>query len=331
MIRRVDLATAVLVATALALPANAAVLTGEVRALGAQQLITPQSNSSPVVIRYYVPEGAAVKAGEVVLRIDPGQSASMIPELEAQIEQAEALAAKEIAELEVKALDAELALVDADSARVVAALDARIPAELVSALDHDRYRGELERTTREAVLARAALADARQAVVRRQEQGRLEVRKLAVQRDYHAAMVRTSEVRAERDGIVVHGFNNNWIGGRIDEGSSAMPGSKAGEVVSGGEMGVRAWALEPDRHGLKVDQVVEISFDALPGRRITGTISAIGGAPERRPAWGDGRYFVVDVVLGAGAAPLPLMPGMSVRLRTSPTPTPTTGTPGSAR
>jgi multidrug resistance efflux pump len=329
MIRRSERAWALLVAAALVAPASAAVLTGEVRALGAQQLITPQSNSSPVVIRYYVPEGAAVKAGQVVLRIDPGQSASMIPELEAQIEQAEALAAKEIAELEVKALDAELALVDADSARAVAALDARIPAELVSALDHDRYRGELERTTREASLARAALADARQAVVRRQEQGRLEVRKLAVQRDYHAAMVRTSEVRAERDGIVVHGFNNNWIGGRIDEGSSAMPGSKAGEVVSGGEMGVRAWALEPDRRGLAVDQVVEISFDALPGRRVTGTISAIGGAPERKPAWGDGRYFVVDVVLGAGAGPLPLMPGMSVRLRTSPTPA--VGTSGTGR
>ena len=68
-----------------ALPAHAVVLTGEVRAIDAQQILTPQSNTQPVVIRYYVPEGERVKKGEVVLRIDPGQSASRIPELELQM------------------------------------------------------------------------------------------------------------------------------------------------------------------------------------------------------------------------------------------------------
>ena len=48
-------------ALAAALPAQAVVLTGEVRAIDAQQVLTPQSNTSPVVIRYYVPEGERVK------------------------------------------------------------------------------------------------------------------------------------------------------------------------------------------------------------------------------------------------------------------------------
>ena len=89
-------------------PAHAVVLTGEVRAIDAQQILTPQSNSAPVVIRYYVPEGERVKKGEVVLRIDPGQSASRIPDLEAQIEQGRAKDAKEVAELQVKAVTAEM-------------------------------------------------------------------------------------------------------------------------------------------------------------------------------------------------------------------------------
>ena len=142
--------------------------------------------------------------------------------------------------------------------------------------------------------------------------GQLQVRKLELERDYHTAMVRTSEVKADRDGVVVHGFNNNWIGGRIDEGSSTMPGSKAGEVVSSGRMNVRAWALEPDRRDLKVGQPVELSFDALPGKRVPGRIEFISGAPERRPEWGEGRYFTVDVTLDSGS--LALMPGMSVRV-----------------
>jgi multidrug resistance efflux pump len=313
--------TRVLIALVLAVAhrqAPATVLTGEVRSVGAQALITPQSNSSPVVIRFFVPEGEAVKAGDVVLRIDPGQSASMIPDLEAQIDQARAKAAKEVAELEVKALDAELERVDADSALATARLDARIPRELISGLDYDRYQGELERTSREAALAASSLADARSAVTRRLEQGRLEVRKLDVQLAYHRLLVRSSEVRADRDGIVLHGFNNNWIGGRIDEGSSAMPGSKAGEVVGRGRMNVRAWALEPDRPGLDVGQPVELAFDALPGRRASGRIASIAGAPERRPEWGDGRYFVVEIDITAGGQALPLLPGMSVRVTARP-------------
>ena len=298
-----------------AMPAQAVVLTGEVRAIDAQQILTPQSNSAPVVIRYYVPEGERVKKGDVVLRIDPGQSASRIPELELQIEQTQAKDAKDIAELRVAAVTAEMALVDAEAELATAKLDATIPPDLISGLDYDRNQGELDRATREVVLKRKDLAAARAAVQRREEDGRLQVQKLVMQRDYHAALVRTAEVVADRDGIVVHGFNP-MTGGRMDEGVSTMPGSKAGEVVSGGRMDVRAWALEPDRRGLAVGQHVDITFDAMPARKMTGRIAFITGAPERRQEWGDGRYFTLDITLDAHA--LSLMPGMSVRVIAKP-------------
>ncbi len=296
---------------AAAAPAQAVVLTGEVRAIDAQQILTPQSNSGPVVIRYYVPEGERVKKGDVVLRIDPGQSASRIPELELQIEQTQAKDAKDIAELRVAAVTAEMALVDAEAELATAKLDATIPPDLISGLDYDRYQGELDRAAREVVLKRKDLVAARAAVQRREEDGRLQVRKLVMQRDYHAALVRTAEVVADRDGIVVHGFNP-MTGGRMDEGVSTMPGSKAGEVVSGGRMEVRAWALEPDRRGLAVGQQVDVAFDAMPARKLKGRIAFITGAPERRQGWGEGRYFSLDITLDPHT--LPLMPGMSVRV-----------------
>ena len=185
--------------------------------------------------------------------------------------------------------------------------------DLVSALDHDRYQGELDRTTREHALKQRELGTAREAVARRERDGALEIEKLQVQRDYHVAQVAASEVRADRDGVVVHGFNNNWIGGRIDEGSSTMPGSKAGEIVGSGAMRVQAWALVPDRRGLEVGQAVEVAFDALPGKTVEGRITAIAGAPEARPEWGDGRYFDVDIALPDDHG-LALLPGMSVRV-----------------
>jgi len=316
MIRRVDLLrTALLACVATPLAAQAVVvLTGEVRSADSQVIHTPQSNSSPVVIRYFVPDGQAVKAGEVVLRIDPGQSAGMVADLDAQIEQAGAKAAKELAALQVKAIDADMASADADAAFDTAKVDAAIPRDLASALDYDRYQGEADRTGREAALKRKQRDDARAAVTRRRQDGELEVRKLVVKRDYIAVLVRNAEVRANRDGVVLHGYNQGWLEGRIDEGSSTMPGSTAGEVVgAGSRMQVRAWALESDRRGLHVAQRLRLDFDALPGRQAAGRILAISGAPQRKPEWGDGRYFVIDIALDAGVK-LPLLPGMSVRV-----------------
>jgi multidrug resistance efflux pump len=316
MIRRADLLRIALLAGA-AIPWAAqavVVLTGEVRSADSQTIHTPQSNSSPVVIRYFVPDGQAVKAGDVVLRIDPGQSAGMVADLDAQIEQAGAKAAKELAGLQVKAIDAEMASAEADAAFGTARVDAAIPRDLASALDYDRYQGEADRTGREAALKRKQRDDARAAVTRRRQDGELEVRKLVVKRDYIAVLVRNAEVRANRDGVVLHGYNQGWLAGRIDEGSSTMPGSTAGEVVgAGSRMQVRAWALESDRRGLLAGQRLRLDFDALPGRQAGGRILAISGAPQRKPEWGDGRYFVVDIALDAGVE-LQLLPGMSVRV-----------------
>lgn len=297
------------------LAAFAVVLTGEVRAVDAQSIYTPESNMVPVTIRYFVPEGQTVRKGDVLLRVDAGQAAAQIPTLEAQVEQARARAAKEVAELQVKAVDAEIALVDAEAALETAKVDAGIPPDLIPRLDYDRYQGELDRSSREAGLKRTELANARAAVARRIEDGSLEVRKLQVQRDFLAAQVQTAEVRADRDGVVVHGFNNNWIGGRIDEGSATIPGSEAGQVVRGSAMRVRAWALEPDRRGLEVGQPVQLVFDAFPGRHVSGRIASIAGAPDRKAEWGEGRYFSIGIELDRQGQ-LPLLPGMSARVTT---------------
>jgi HlyD family secretion protein len=287
-------------------------ISGEVRAENAEGIFVPPSDSSPVVLRYFVPDGTEVAAGDVVLRIDPGASAAQIQTLDAQIEQAQARAAKELAELQVRAIDAERARVDADAALAKAEVDAAIPRAHLSGLDHDRYQGELQRATREAALKRVEHAAAEEAVQRRVADGALEVRKLQADRAYHAASVANAEQRAGSAGTVVHGFDN-WRGQRYDEGSSAHPGHRVGEIVGDGGMGVRAWVLEPDRAALREGQPVALRFDALPQAQARGTIARIAGAPEPKAEWGDGRWFTVDVALAADHG-LPLRPGMSVRI-----------------
>jgi len=299
--------------------AGAVVLTGEVKALDAQVIYTPQSNMSPVTIAYYLPEGSRVKKGDVLLRVDASQAAGQVPEIELQIEQGRARAEKEIAELQVKALDAEVALVDAEAALARAKVDAALPKELVSGLDYDRYQGELDHAVREAALKRRESDNARAAVERRRNDAALEGDKLQLRRDYYRAQAEQAEVHADRDGVLLHGFNNNWLGGRIDEGSATMIGSRAGQVVRGGNVEVVAWALEPDRRGLQAGQRVRLAFDAFPGKGIGGSIAAIAGAPTEKAEWGNGRYFELRISLDEQGG-LPLVPGMSARVDTGKAP-----------
>lgn len=288
-------------------------LTGEVRALDAEAIYVPSTDSSPVVLRYYVAEGERVTPGDVLVRIDPGQALSQIRELESQIEQARARAEKEIAELAVKRIDADIAHVQAEALLDKARVDAAIPRAHLSALDYDRYQGELERATREFALKSDELATARAAVERRRADGDLEVRKLVTERDFNQLQVQGSEQRATRDGVVVHGFDP-MMGQRYDEGSSAQMGTQIGEVIGDGALGVRAWALEPERAAMRVGQTVMLAFDALPTVRVTGRIERIGGAPEPKAEWGTARWFLIEMTFVDNVDNIALLPGMSVRV-----------------
>ncbi len=283
-------------------------LTGEVEALDSQTIYVPPSNSSPIVLRNFVAEGSQVKAGDVVLRIETSGAAN-IDNLKAELERARARAEKEATNLEVAAIEAEKALVSAKAALDKARIDATLPKQQVGALNFDRYQAELDRATRDLVIKQESLHNARLAVVRRKEDGALEVKKSQINLAYQIAQLAQAEVRAERDGVVVHGYSR-WRGERLDEGSTAWPGNEAGVVLGEGRMGVTAWVLEADRPYLQDGQEVSLRFDALPVAALDGRIASITSAPEARTQWGLGRYFRVSIELPENHG-LPLVAGMS--------------------
>jgi multidrug resistance efflux pump len=304
---------------AVAQSAAAVVLTGEVRSSGAQEILTPPSNSSPVVLRTFVPDGTRVKKGDLLLGIDAGEAASQLRKLRDQAQQTRDKTAKEVADLELKEVDAELALVDAQAKRDTAAVDAAIPKSLLSKLDYDRYQGTFKSTSRDAALKATELAAAKAAVQRRREDGALQVKKIELQLATAQAQVDNATVHASRAGVVVHAFEGQYSldnGARFEEGSSSYPGTKVGEVVWAGGNDVRAWALQPDRGGLRIGQPVRLYFDALPGVHADGRIRSISGASDSKPEWGDGRYYAIDIDLAGDVSKLHLLPGMSVRVQT---------------
>lgn len=293
-------------------PAPAArpvLLTGEVEALDTQTIVVPPSNSSPLVLRNFVAEGTPVKAGDLVLRIETGGAAN-IDRLKTELDRAIARVERETATLEAGAIDTEKALISAEAALAKAKVDAALPKLQIAALNYDRNQAELDRATRDLAVKLEARDNYRQSVVRRREDGELEVKKMQINLAFQTVQLKQSEVRAARDGVVVHGYSP-WKGERFEEGSSAWPGNAAGVVQGNGRMAVTAWVLEADRPYLTEGQELGLRFDALPGAALTGKIQSITSAPEARASWGNGRYFRVRIALPEGHG-LPLVAGMSV-------------------
>jgi multidrug resistance efflux pump len=284
-------------------------LTGEVEAQDSQTIFVPPSNSSPVVLRNFVAEGTQVKKGDVVLRIETADAAN-IDRLKSELERARARAASETANLDVAAVEAEKAQASARAALDKARVDAALPKEQIGGLNYDRNQAELDRATRDHALKQDAFKNARTAAARRKEDGALEVRKLQVNIAFREGQLAQSEVRAVRDGVVVHGYSP-MNGARLDEGATAWPGNAAGAVLGDGGMAVTAWVLEADRPFLDVGQPVALRFDALPGVALAGRVDTITSAPEARPRWGFGRYFRAKIALPPNHG-LALVSGMSV-------------------
>jgi len=314
MIRRLELLT-ILLLVCVPLTAGAVVFSGEVEVKGAQPILTPPSMSSPVVLRYYLADGARAHKGDVLLRIDASQAESRLRTLQAQIELAKVKCAKDLADLKLKQVDAELALVDAQAERDAAAVDAAIPRALISALSYDRYQGEMRRTEEVLALKRAEAQQAVAAVERGREDAALKLRRKLVSLGFYQRQVTQAVVRAEHNGIVVHDFDELIdAGDRYEEGSSSYPGTKVGELVGVNHVyRIKAWVLEPDSISLHVGMQLRLHFDALPGIETIGHIRVIAAAPTSKSAWGDGRYVEVGVSIPANIK-LPLLQGMSVRL-----------------
>jgi multidrug resistance efflux pump len=289
------------------------ILSGEVQAADSQSIIVPPSNSSPTVVRFFVPEGQAVKKGDVVLRIDASTGGGLTEvKLQQQLEQAKVRAARELSNHRVSILDAEIALAQAHAALAKSVVDAALPQKFLSTLDYDRYQNEAKRAVADYQQKQRALEAARLTADNAARDFRVEQETIAIDLAYTQSMKSKAEVIAQQDGIVVHGYSE-WRGRRIDEGESVQIGNEAGKIISGAERAIVAWALEADRNYLSVGQQMSVFVDALHDRRIDTVIKSISDTPEPRSQWGTGQYFTIRLELNDAQAQ-GLVPGMSIRV-----------------
>jgi multidrug efflux pump subunit AcrA (membrane-fusion protein) len=126
-------------------------LTGVVEDLSAQTIEVPSLPGAwQRRIEWMVQEGSAVTAGDIVVKLDPGDLISQELQARADLEKQRLSAERRIDELKLAVLDAEKLVAEAESALRLAELDAALPESAIPKLDFDRY--QLARETAEGTL-----------------------------------------------------------------------------------------------------------------------------------------------------------------------------------
>jgi HlyD family secretion protein len=293
-------------------------LTGELRAVRSESLVTPRSEGE-LQIRWMAEDGAEVKEGERVAEFDPTRLVQTIEERRLRLRQAEIdRESKERsaeAERERKRVAVEKAGVEAEKAR----LDAEIPLEYRDPIERPKVRAQWQqakaalekaRLDREAyaVTSRADIAAARAA----EDKARREV-------EVSEKALGSMSLAAPKSGIFLVG--NFWQWGpegprKLQPGDTVWPGYSVASIPDPSLVEVQAALAESDHGRIAPGLEARCILDTYPDRVFAGHVEEIGSvAAEGGESWsGSSRRagFAVRVSLEKTD---PLMrPGLSVRV-----------------
>ena len=232
----------------------------------AQRRAAVSSKSSGRLVELHVREGSAVKAGDLIARLDAADVAATTATAQAGVRQTDAGKAQARAALAQARV--ELANAETELNRVLALEKQGFVS--AQAVDSARRRVDAAQATIASADAGIASADGAHAVAGAQ------LRVQQVQRD-------NTEIRAPFDGVVL--VKNANVGDMITPFSSA--GGTQGAVVTMADMGtleVEADVSEASVARVKIDMPVEIVLDALPEQRFRGTVARIVPTVDRAKA-----------------------------------------------
>jgi HlyD family secretion protein len=298
--------------TIVMLPASAGTyLTGIVEDAGAQTVEMPRlAGAWQVQIAWMAPEGQAVKAGEPVVRVDPGSMIAQEEQARTDLDKKRFESKRRLDELALEVLDAEKALAEAISAVVKARIDARIPKGTIPQLDYDRYQLTLETALQVEERAIAELDSKRLERFGAEEETRLEIAKAETQWRRLSESLERTEIRAEKDGFLI--YSENRISGRkVFPGDTLYAGLEIAAVASREGLQFRFWVHEADIHAVPLGTEILVSADAVPDLVVPATVTWTASQATVREDWSRGGYFEL-LAVPAQTLPEALMPGMAI-------------------
>jgi len=234
------------------------------------------------VTEVLVREGDRVKAGDVLVRVDLGETKVAVEREQAGVRAAEARAQ----DLQAGSRSAEIGLAEAEVAdrRAAVALAAKeaqrqsaLAAEGIAApRDRDQARTELERARAALSVSEERLALTREGSRPKQTAAaRAEADRAAAVLEQSVVVAKEGEILAPADGVVVHRL--------AEPGQLVGPGQPAITMAFADRLYVRTFIPEMRLGKVKMGAAATVTVDAFPGRKFAAHITEISPEAEFTP------------------------------------------------
>jgi multidrug resistance efflux pump len=297
---------------------NRFLLTGQLIAVNADNLVVPRIPSWQTTIRWLEAEGAVVKAGQRVVEFDTASFAQDLGEKRlaweqalSDLEQSEADRAGQRAEKEWEVAQKSIAV---EKAKIAAAT----PPEFVRGKEYLDNQLALARATTELDKAGEDLSAFEASSAETVRQKTIAVEKSRRELDAADQAMDGMVLKAPRDGILVVA-DHPWQGRKIQVGDSVWVGLPVVSLPDLAAMQVEAKLSDVDDGRIATDLPVGCILDAYPERTYAGRVAEITPVAQEATGRSLRRAYNVCVMLERADTER-MRPGMSVKVEVHPKP-----------
>lgn len=291
-------------------------LTGEMEAVAADNLVVPPNPNGQTTIRWMEEEGAIVKAGQKVIEFDTASFASEYGEklllrdqAKSDLDQAEADGAGRLADKQFLSAQKEIAV---EKTRIAAA----IPAEFLRGREWQDNQIALARAKTELEKAREDLESEKRATSEALVQSRLALEKAQREVDAAKLALEGMVLRAPRDGMLVIS-DRPWEGRKMQVGDQVWIGLSVASLPDLSRMRVTAKLPDVDDGRIAPGMPVRCTLDAFPGRSYAGRIADVMPVAQEDGRRSLRRVYTVGIDLDTTNSEQ-MRPGMSVKIEVQP-------------
>lgn len=289
-------------------------LTGELAAEKAVELVVPQVGIAPLQIRWLVDNGQEVAAGDPIVELDSSALSSNLEQLDSNLAQAQLALEAAVSRAGSEIAQAEFEVRQRRAALDKAVIAAEVPEELQAARDIDRLRLEVEKSELELAEAERDLEAKRVTAEANVEIERLNVRKATQKLELARQGTEQLVLRAPRDGVAV--IQRNGSEDRLWQvGDNTFPGWSLVRLPDMRSLLVRARLFDVDDRTIAPAMTAEVILDAYPTVALAGRVRSIDRIAREGRGRSRTRSFTVVVDLEALEESFPersrLLPGMS--------------------
>lgn len=287
-------------------------LSGELRSVGAADIVVPDSPQRDPVIRWMIEEGTSVEAGDRMVELDTSQIASQLDarqiDLEETINELNERAAEIAGEIAQKEFEVEQARINVRKAEI----DSSIPEEMQSQREYQEFQLAVEQAQNNL----AKIENDFTALVEGSE-AELDVLRIEVQIDERdldetRRALDTMVLRAPRAGIAV-AADNRKEGRKFQVGDSTWDNAEVMLIPDLSEMVVDTRMSDVDDGKVTPGMRVVCTLDAYPERQIPGFVRSITPVAQWLNIRSEQRFFRIMVDLEE-SDPEIMRPGMSVKV-----------------